>query len=163
MRTPSLNESGPYDMIDDFNGKHAFLNSYYTCPIKYNGFEYTSVGYAFDTNMAADEKIRTAYSVVTILRNKVNNIDIPLRTDWDDSKKVQVMESLTRQKFLQLPLLKKLLATGDAILIQGNGEGHEKFWGNCTCYDCGPEQGYNYMGQILMKIRSEMQNFKMCF
>lgn len=49
------------------------------------------------------------------------------RPDWEDVK-VDIMLGLLRQKFQHPELGAKLLATGDAYLVEGNTWG-DTFWG----------------------------------
>jgi len=55
-----------------------------------------------------------------------------------------------RQKFKQPELKAKLLATGDAELIEGNHWG-DIVWGVCR------GKGENRLGKILMKVREELR------
>ncbi len=57
-------------------------------------------------------------------------------------------------KFTQNPdLLSKLLATGDAELIEGNTWG-DRVWG----VDLYRGAGENHLGKILMRIRDELRD-----
>jgi len=49
-----------------------------------------------------------------------------------------------------------LLATLDAELIEGNAW-HDNFWGDCFCEKCRDIEGLNVLGNILMRIREELQ------
>ena len=72
-----------------------------------------------------------------------------LRRDWEQIKD-NIMEFCLRKKFTEhLDLQKKLLETGDAILIEGN-TWNDKYWGMCAGV------GENKLGQFLMKIREEI-------
>lgn len=71
-----------------------------------------------------------------------------MRMDWDQVK-LQIMEDLTLLKYKDPVLRRKLLATGDAQLVEGNTWG-DTFWGVCD------GQGDNHLGQILMRIRAEI-------
>lgn len=72
-----------------------------------------------------------------------------LRPDWEEAK-VGIMEELVRLKFTaHADLRARLLATGDAELIEGNNW-NDRFWGVCR------GQGQNQLGLILMKVRSEL-------
>lgn len=76
---------------------------------------------------------------------------VALREDWEEVK-VGLMEEVVRAKFFQNPDLgKRLLATGDTPLVEGNT------WGD-TCWgvDTRTGQGENHLGLILMKIRGEL-------
>ena len=60
------------------------------------------------------------------------------------------MKILLRQKFGDAWLRAKLLATGDAELIEGN-YWHDTFWGMCN------GKGENHLGRLLMEVRSELR------
>ena len=75
---------------------------------------------------------------------------VPLPSDWE-LRKVGIMEGFLRQKFAHPDLREKLLATGDAVLIEGN-TWNDTFWGVCNGV------GQNQLGLLLMKIRSEIIN-----
>jgi predicted NAD-dependent protein-ADP-ribosyltransferase YbiA (DUF1768 family) len=60
-------------------------------------------------------------------------------------------------KYRQNPHLRAaLLATGDAELEEGNWW-HDNTWGNCKCERCCGVEGYNMLGNILMKVRKELR------
>jgi len=64
--------------------------------------------------------------------------------------KVKLMFELVLEKFKQNPELKqKLLETGNQELIEGN-TWNDTFWGVCN------GQGQNWLGKILMLVRSEL-------
>ncbi|MFZ2048882.1 MAG: NADAR family protein [Minisyncoccia bacterium] len=71
-----------------------------------------------------------------------------VRPDWNEVK-LGIMEALIRAKIDQHPyVLKKLLQTGTAVLIENSAK--DAFWGR------GPDwQGYNHLGRIWMKLRAE--------
>ena len=57
-------------------------------------------------------------------------------------------------KFTQNPdLAKKLLATGDALLIEGN-TWNDRYWGVCR------GKGENRLGILLMLVREDLQKGK---
>ena len=69
------------------------------------------------------------------------------------SVKVSVMEEVLRAKFAQNQnLLQKLLATGEALLVEGN-DWQDTFWG----FDVNLGYGVNMLGQLLMRLRAEHQ------
>lgn len=74
----------------------------------------------------------------------------PIRSAWDDEK-VSVMFSLLRRKFSSgTELAQRLLDTGDAELIEGNWWG-DTYWGKSKGI------GQNWLGKLLMQIRSELR------
>ena len=76
---------------------------------------------------------------------------VELRPDWE-SVKYDVMYQVCKAKFTQNPnLLERLLATGDAELVEGNTWG-DQVWGVCKGV------GENHLGKTLMRIRAELGN-----
>jgi len=65
------------------------------------------------------------------------------------------MRYLLWQKFSDSALRQRLLATGDAILVEGNTR-HDCIFGRCHCSKCGGT-GLNWLGVLLMEIRQECQ------
>ena len=72
-----------------------------------------------------------------------------LRRDWE-SVKVSVMTEAVRAKFTQHEELRTLLGTGDAKLVEHTEK--DDYWG-----DGGDGRGRNMLGQILMRVRSELR------
>jgi len=63
------------------------------------------------------------------------------------------MEEIVRAKFTQNECLREmLLATGDAVLEEGN-TWNDTFWG----VHLKNGQGQNHLGRILMKVREELR------
>jgi ribA/ribD-fused uncharacterized protein len=84
------------------------------------------------------------------------------RPDWYQIN-VACMAKLVWKKFQDWPELReKLLATGEADLVEGN-TWHDNFWGDCRCDDADGhhpeclEAGKNTLGQILMMIRAKLR------
>ena len=70
--------------------------------------------------------------------------------DWD-SRKVDAMRQVLRLKFAQHPdLAEKLLNTADRRLVEHRTR--DAFWG-----DGGDDSGQNWLGQLLMEMRKELQ------
>ena len=74
---------------------------------------------------------------------------IELRPGWDDVRD-EIMLDLIRIKFYLPSLATKLLATGDAELVEGN------YWGD-TYWGVSRGRGENRLGQILMQVRDEIR------
>ena len=79
--------------------------------------------------------------------------------DWDLIA-YPIMKLLVLKKFLDHPeLAAKLLATGNARLVEGNSW-HDNTWGDCHCGKAGhPEcqqSGANELGRILMNVREAL-------
>lgn len=76
----------------------------------------------------------------------------PLRADWEQVR-LGVMERLLREKFADPDLRARLLATGDALLQEGNWW-HDRFWG----VDERTGIGENHLGRLLMALRDELRS-----
>lgn len=74
----------------------------------------------------------------------------PLRPGWDELKD-DVMREALRAKFDQHPELQgKLLATGDAELVEHTV--NDRYWA-----DGGDGRGRNRLGALLMELRAQLQ------
>lgn len=79
-----------------------------------------------------------------------------MREDWDHIR-VMIMGELIQRKFMQHDdLRKKLLNTGDMLLVEGN-TWHDNIWGVCVCPDCEHIRGQNFLGQLLMGVRAQLR------
>ena len=73
---------------------------------------------------------------------------LTMRDDWD-AVKLEVMDTIVRDKFYRNATLAKLLIqTAPAEIIEENNWG-DTFWGVCNGV------GDNNLGKILMKVRAE--------
>ena len=74
-----------------------------------------------------------------------------LRADWEEVK-LDVMRKAVRAKFTQHEDIRRLLLdTGNATIVEHTT--NDRFWG-----DGGDGSGKNWLGRILMEIRSELRN-----
>jgi ribA/ribD-fused uncharacterized protein len=87
---------------------------------------------------------------------KRNGRRIKLREDWEENKD-KIMEDLVRQKFTRLPIFRqKLLSIPDDMYIVEMNYWNDTYWGvNKRTFE-----GENRLGEILMKIRSELRSQK---
>lgn len=159
--------------IDKFFGEYRWLSNFHLCDIEYEGIVYPSTEHAYQAAKVSDPEIRKqclGMSCKEVKRwgrtlredldylDKTKNIHLnrTLPADWDtgpilEQKRVRVMWDVCWYKFNKHADLKeKLLATGDAELIEGNSWG-DKFWGVCN-------GGENMLGKILMQIREDIRN-----
>ena len=81
---------------------------------------------------------------------------VKLRPDWEQSKYQIMKEGLTLKFLTHKDLADKLLATGDAWLIEGN-YWHDNTWGDCQCPRCITIDGKNWLGTLLMDIRRSLR------
>lgn len=141
------------DKIASFSGKYRFLSNFYPSPLEWEGVTYPSVEHAFQALKTDDpdwrRRIKTADTPGAAKRL---GRQCPKRVTWD-KERVKVMGILVHCKFRQNPdLEKKLLATGDAELEEGNTWG-DKFWG----VDLKSGVGENKLGKLLMLLRIVIQ------
>ncbi len=81
--------------------------------------------------------------------------DFPLRKDYSDQGRLDIMKILIAQKFsVDNPEPRqKLLRTGDATIMEGNDLG-DTFFGVCLNYG----YGQNNLGRIIMEERRKIQS-----
>lgn len=150
-------------MINQFKDEYRFLSNFWYVKVILDGVTYKSVEHAFQAAKTVYEEERE------IIRNANTPSDakklgknVRIRPDWENAKRV-IMLDLLRQKF-SIPTLKaKLLATSNATLIEGNFW-HDNYWGICYCHICSterakeePELGKNWLGRLLMLVRTELE------
>ena len=144
-------------LIDSFTGEYEFLSNFYNCPIEYEGITYLNSEAAFQAAKTLDIKEREEFSNLPPNKAKAKGRKVNLREDWEEMK-FHIMYEIVKNKFLQNPnLLEKLIATGDAELIEGNWW-HDNIWGDCKCEKCANQFKTNWLGKILMLVRQEVKN-----
>ncbi len=135
--------------IISFRDEYAFLDNLYPVDIVFEGLVYPCAESAFQASKLMDNTERKRF--VSYSRDKARMVGsrITPYEGWED-KKLTVMETLLKEKFLQYPeLRRKLLETGERKLIAGNKKG-QTFWGT----DLTTWEGQNHLGEILMNIRT---------
>lgn len=137
--------------ITSFSGEWRYFSNFYRCWIFYEGVYYPSVENAFQAAKTESVKLRIPFKTYPSNVAKSKGKGLRLRGDWEDIK-LEVMETLVREKFSKNNYLKsKLLCTGTRLLVEGN-TWKDEFWG---VYQ---GKGTNHLGRILMKIRQEIIN-----
>lgn len=124
--------------------------------VEWNGYLFSSVEEAYQAAsfMGSDEelveKIKKSHSADEAQRIAYANRD-KRREDWDDVK-ISIMEELLRLKIEQNPYVKKkLLQTGDYMIVEDSPK--DDFWGWGPNRDC-----QNNLGKLWMKLREELKN-----
>lgn len=141
--------------IKEFDGYYEFLSNFYVCPVEFEGVIYKSSEHAFQAAKSLDPEVRKhiASRETCGHAKRAGKRIKPLRDDWDYIRD-SIMEEIVRDKFTRHEdLKKKLLATGDKELIEGN-HWNDKYWG----VSLRDNKGQNKLGQILMKIRKEFRS-----
>lgn len=145
-------------VLNKFDGEYAFLSNFYMCSLDLQyGDEvitFPSVEHAFQacktTDVSQAKRLSMEPTPASAKRAGGPRGYITLRPDWEQIK-YDIMHKLVYQKFVSNEILaKRLLGTGDAILIEGN-TWRDTDWGMCNGL------GENNLGIILMKVRAELQ------
>ena len=136
--------------IAQFRGDYAFLSNFYRSTVLYGGDLYPSSEAAFQAAKTLDPARRRPFQSMSPGEAKRAGRALPLRPDWEDVK-LHVMAEVLTAKFSDPTLRAKLLATGDAKLIEGNTWG-DTFWGMCR------GEGTNWLGVLLMDLRRQLRD-----
>lgn len=141
-------------VIDKFDDTaFRFLSNFYAAPVVYENIKYPTSEHAYQAAKTLDIiQRRNVANQPTPAKAKRYGKAVSMRFDWDDVK-VEIMEDILYEKFLQNPhLMEMLLATEDAELIEGNTWG-DTFWGVCDGV------GENWLGKLLMRVRESLNNY----
>ena len=138
-------------MINRFEGKYFFLSNFSNSKFCYEGITYPTVEHYFQAQKTLDIKERERIAKLpTPGEAKRAGRRVKLRSDWEEVKDNVMLVGLYH-KFKDPELRKKLMATGDEHLEEGN-YWHDTYWGVCEGV------GENRLGQLLMTVRKEIQN-----
>lgn len=147
-------------VIDKFDGEYAFLSNFYPSEIAYEIDENycviaPTVEHAFQAAKACNLEDETwVLQAKTPGQAKRRGRSISLHPKWEEYKDNAMLVFL-RKKFDIPKLRDKLIATGDAILIEGT-TWHDNYWGICSCDKC-KGCGKNRLGELLMQVREELK------
>lgn len=135
--------------IEAFDGEYRWLSNFWPVRIAYDGYVWSSVEQAYQAAKFNDSTKKQAIQTCKAAGDaKRMGRGSGIRTDWEDVKE-QVMLDLLRLKFKDVYLSNKLLATGDAYIVEGNYWG-DTYWGVCRSV------GLNRLGVLLMQVRREL-------
>lgn len=137
--------------INQFRGDYFFLSNFYVAPVLYKGIRFGSNEAAFQA-AKCPERVREFCDLNPSEAKRLGRT-VTLRPDWEEVK-FDVMYQICMSKFMQNPdLAERLIATGDAELVEGNTWG-DKIWGVCD------GSGENNLGKILMQVRDKLREFE---
>lgn len=144
------------EYFDDFKGpnKHSFLSNFYRSPVAMFGITYQTGEHAFQAFKASNMKdhMIIANAKHPSVAKKLGRT-CELRPDWE-AVKYDVMVAVLRAKFsVGSELAEKLLATGDAMLVEGT-DWNDRVWG----VSLPSRQGRNWLGMLLMARRAELRS-----
>ena len=136
-------------VIDKFEGDMYFLSNFYAVTFEYKGVTYLNSEAAFHAQKEPGRE--QEFSMLFPDKAKKLGRSVKLREDWE-SVKDDIMYDIVYEKFKQKPeLLKLLIDTVDAELIEGNWW-NDTYWGVCN------GKGENKLGKILMRVREELRD-----
>ena len=131
------------------------LDNFSSFKVEWNGYLYASLEEAFQTALflpdypeLADE-VRNSHSAHEAQKIRFMHED---KIKLTDDEVLELMEKILRCKIEQNPyVLKKLLETGDYLIVEDSPKDNYWGWGmNRT--------GENHLGQLWMKLREEYKN-----
>jgi ribA/ribD-fused uncharacterized protein len=153
-------------IIDDFRFDYRWLSNFHPAEVMLDKFHYAGTEWAYQAAKDLDPAVREVIRKAKTPREakklggpKSRGGIVTLRSDWE-AVKYAVMEDLVRQKYTFHPDLSRLLlATGEAVLIEGNWW-HDNDWGRCHCGkrpECDGVSGKNWLGKITMEVRAQLR------
>lgn len=131
-----------------FRGELSFLSNMHPCEVPFEGLVYKSVENAYQAAKFSKPERKRIMDM-----NPYDAKKFAKHIHLSKEDKLRIMEDLLRAKFsasLNPDLAKKLRLTGDIHLCEYNTWG-DTFWGVCDGV------GENQLGQLLMKLRAELQ------
>ena len=109
-----------YGAIREFRGSHRWLSNFWMEKLTHDGTVWRSAEHAYQAAKTDDRASRKrTHAAATPAEAKRLGRRAPMRPGWE-TVGVDVMERILEAKFEHPELQRKLLATGDAVLVQGN-------------------------------------------
>jgi ribA/ribD-fused uncharacterized protein len=155
-------------LITKFKGQYEFLDPAYYCLAEYDGVMYNSAEAAFLAAQFDDPYFRAVFRnpALPIWRARDLSRKLQRRRDWTPELSIELMRQITLDKFSRSRNLRSLLLATCHERIIAENNWHEQFWGCCIC-DTRPGKygrrfsclvaGHNYLGEILMAVRDQLQ------
>lgn len=144
-------------IVSEFRGPYRWLSNFHEVQLEFEGDTYPSTEAAYQSAKCANIEDRALFFSETKITSAMANglgCQVKLRDDWTEDLRLDIMYHLNHQKFLNNKELgDKLLATGEAILMEGNLWG-DTFWG----VDLKSGIGKNHLGKILMAVRETLRD-----
>lgn len=143
-------------IINSFYGRWAFLSNFYPSTLVHEGITYPTAEHAYNAAKTLNRVSR--YEIAEAnhpAKAKRKGRALDLRPGWEESVRYDAMADVLVAKFTANPQrTEALLATGDAVLVEGNWW-HDQHWGDCYCGR--PKcfnPGANNLGFMLMDLRA---------
>lgn len=140
--------------INGFQGEYRFLSNFYPGPVFWQGVIYPTAEHAYQASKTTDrqERYDMWFHETPGKAKRAGRKLKHIRKDWDEVKE-RIMSGIVFLRFAYSPgLTKKLLATGNAEIVEMNDWG-DTFWGTHP-----NGEGENHLGKILMQVREDLRN-----
>lgn len=143
--------------ITSFKDEYRFLSNFYQSPVTFGGLTYPNAEAAFQAQKCRNEEDKIKYTLIKnpVVAKRMGKKEPNLPGNWNEIS-YGIMLDVVRSKFSLPEMTEKLLATGDAELVEGNKH-HDNLWGDCSCPRCAAKVGQNRLGKILMQVREELK------
>ena len=135
--------------IGPFSGEWAFLSNFYPSPLDWRGLLFPTVENAFQAAKTNDPDALRSFTEITPDKAAELGRLVMLRPDWEEVK-LDIMAELLALKFEIPALRRRLLATGQAPLV------NEAWWGDIY-WGITRGRGANHLGLLLMALRHHLQ------
>ena len=126
------------------------LSNFQSLPIRVSGVSYPTLEHAYQASktLIPAEREHIAQAKTPAEAKKLGRA-VTLRENWDELR-LTVMERLLRVKFREASYRDALIATGEALIVEGN-TWNDTFFGVCRGL------GENHLGRLLMELRNEFR------
>ncbi len=138
------------NVIPEFQGEYRWLSNFAPVVVWYDGRSYITVEHAYQASKTEDYDEREAIRACRKPGDaKRMGRTVTIESGFEGYKR-KIMLGLLRQKFRQVPYRSRLLATGNAEIVEGNTWG-DRYWGVCR------GTGENVLGKLIMQVRDELR------
>jgi ribA/ribD-fused uncharacterized protein len=147
----------PTRLIDQFRGEHEFLSNFSPDPVELEGVVYPTAEHAFNALKTVDPaQLGRVLHAPTPSKAKYEGRRVTLRPGLDESVRFEAMAAVISAKFATAVAADRLLATGDALLVEGT-TWCDQTWGQCSCTKHRAWPGANHLGRTLMRERASLR------
>ena len=143
------------DVIGFYPREFYPLDNFSSFKVEYEGYLYASAEEAFQANLFIKDypdiadQIKKSHSAHEAQKIRFMHED---KIKLTDDEVLELMEKILRCKIEQNPyVLKKLLETGDYLIVEDSPKDNYWGWGM-------DRTGENHLGQLWMKLREEYKN-----
>lgn len=136
--------------ISGFFGEYRWLSNFWPASVHLRELTFSSVEAAYQAAKTRDVAIQKKFCGLSPVEAKRFGRNIPLREDWEEVKEKAMLYFLEQKFAPGSQLARKLLYTGDAVLVEENSWG-DRYWGVCR------GSGENRLGKLLMQVRDSLR------